>query len=175
MLTYPNPRLRDEAGEVEFDEELRQLIADMAITLYSIEGVGLAAPQIGVPARVFLVDLRNNEAPEPGKPRNQLLIAVNPKIWPLNEKTRQDAERCLSFPDVVEIIERPVQVIMKAYDHHGEPYALACSSDLSRAIQHEFDHLEGRLIIDHMSKKTAREVRKKLVLGSKRKRPTRRF
>jgi len=158
VLTYPNPRLRDESGEVEYDDTLRKLVADLAVTMYTVGGIGIAAPQIGTPARVFVIDLLNGHPVEPNQPRSQLLVAVNPQIWPLPDKTKRDAERCLSFPDVIEVIERPSRVIMKAFTHRGTPYAIACGADLARAIQHEFDHLEGRLLIDYVDKKTARRV-----------------
>jgi len=170
ILTYPSPRLREEAGEVEFNEDLRKLVADLATTMYAKNGLGIAAPQIGVPARVFLVDILNGQPPEPGKPISQLLVAVNPKVWTVPGKMKTDAERCLSFPDAVEVINRPVQVILKAYSYQGKPYAMGCGGDLARAIQHEFDHLEGRLLIDYMPKKRARSLRMRYVSNRRRRR-----
>ena len=86
------------------------------------------------------------------------------------EKTKRDAERCLSFPDSVENVTRPHQIILKAFNHKGKPYALGCSSDLSRAIQHEFDHLEGVLLIDHMAKKKARDLKRRIQSAGRRRR-----
>lgn len=168
ILTYPSPRLREESGEVEFDEDLRKLVADLATTMYAANGIGISAPQIGVPARVFIVDIMNGQPPQKGRPLNQLLVAVNPKLWAVPGKVRRDAERCLSFPDAVELIERPLSVILKAWTHKGKPYALGCSSDLARAIQHEYDHLEGKLLIDYMAKKKARDLNRRLVSLKKR-------
>jgi len=163
VLVYPSPRLRDETAEVpEFDDRLRKLVADLATTMYTFNGIGLAATQIGEPDRVFVVDVLNGAPPQKGRPTNQLLVAVNPIVWPVPGKTKRDAERCLSFPDAVEVVERPASVIMKAFDHHGKPYALGCSADLGRAIQHEYDHLEGRLLIDYMAKKKARDLRRRI-------------
>lgn len=168
IITYPSPRLREMAGEVPaFDEELRKLVSDMAFTMYTVNGIGLAAPQIGVPARVFLVDIMNGVVSENGQPPAQLLVAVNPKIWAIPGKTRRDAERCLSFPDTVELITRPSQIVLKAYNHHGKPYALGCGSDLARAIQHEYDHLEGKLLIDYMEKNKAKDLRSQLKVSSR--------
>lgn len=168
ILVYPNPRLRDETAESDFDERLRKLVADLATTMYAVGGVGLAAPQIGEPDRVFVIDLMNGQPPQKGRPPSQLLVAVNPIIWPVPGKERRDAERCLSFPDLVENVTRPSQVILKAYSHLGKPYALGCGADLARAIQHEYDHLEGVLLVDHMPKKKARDLRRYLVSRGKR-------
>lgn len=171
ILVYPSPRLRDETADVpEFDDRLRKLVADLSMTMYTIGGVGLSATQIGEPDRVFVVDVLNGAPPQKGRPLNQLLVAVNPIVWPVPGKTKRDAERCLSFPDVVEVVERPASIIMKAFDHHGKPYALGCSADLSRAIQHEFDHLEDRLLIDYMPKKKARDLRRRIQFNGRRRR-----
>lgn len=170
ILVYPNPRLRDETSEADFDDRLRKLVADLATTMYAVGGIGLAAPQIGEPDRVFVVDLLNGQPPQKGRPPSQLLVVVNPIVWPIPGKVRRDAERCLSFPDVVENVTRPNQIVLKAYNHYGKPYALGCGSDLARAVQHEYDHLEGRLLIDHMSKKDARDLRRLLVSRSRRRR-----
>lgn len=168
ILTYPSPRLREDAGEVEFGEDLRKLVADLATTMYAANGIGISAPQIGVPARVFIVDIMNGQPAQPDRPSNQLLVAVNPRLWVVPGKMRRDAERCLSFPDAVELINRPLAIILKAHTHKGKPYALGCSSDLARAIQHENDHLEGKLLIDYMAKKKARSLSRRLVSLKKR-------
>jgi len=163
ILVYPNARLREPAAEViDFDDRIRKLVADLATTMYAIGGVGLAAPQIGDPERVFVLDILNGQPPQKGRPANQLLVAVNPKVWVVPGKTRRDAERCLSFPDVVELITRPASVILKACDHRGKPYAMGCGADMARAIQHEFDHLEGKLLIDYLPKKKARDLKRRI-------------
>lgn len=171
ILTYPSPRLRDVSSEIEdFDESVRKLVADLTTTMYAAGGVGLAAPQIGEADRVFVIDILNGVPPQKGRPTNQLLVAVNPQVWAVPGKTRKDAERCLSFPDVVEVVERPVSVILKAWNHRGEPYALGCSADLARAVQHENDHLDGRLLIDHMPKKKARDLKRLIIAKGRRRR-----
>lgn len=171
ILIYPSPRLRDETVDVpEFDDRLRKLVADLTTTMYTVGGVGLAAPQVGEPDRVFVVDVLNGAPHQKGRPTNQLLVVVNPIVWHVPGKTKRDAERCLSFPDTVEVVERPASVILKAFDHHGKPYALCCSADLSRAIQHEYDHLEGRLLIDYMPKKKARDLRRRIHSSGRRRR-----
>ena len=166
ILTYPNPKLRSVNSNVPFDDKLRKLIADMAATMYTMDGIGLAAPQIGVSSRVFIVDILNGHYPKKG-PASQLLIAVNPMIWLIPGKTSKESERCLSFPGAVEIIERTNQIILKAFDMDGRPYAFGCTSDLARAIQHEYDHLEGRLIIDHISKLRQRKLKQSIKKSQK--------
>lgn len=169
ILVYPSHRLRDETADVtEFDDRLRKLVADLTTTMYAMGGVGLAAPQIGDTDRVFVIDVLNGQPPQKGRPTNQLLVAVNPKVWAIPGKVRRDAERCLSFPDAVELVTRPNQVVMKAFNHHGKPYALGCVADLSRAIQHEYDHLEGVLLIDLMAKKSARDLRRRIQSSGRR-------
>lgn len=157
IRTYPDPILRERAQEVvEFGDDLRKLVADLATTMYASGGVGLAAPQIGVPLRVFIVDMLNGRPQRPGQPSSQLLVAVNPKIWPVDAAVKRDAERCLSFPTAVETIPRATKVALKAYLHTGEPFAMNAGADLGRALQHEYDHLDGKLIIDYLGKKRAR-------------------
>jgi len=169
ILVYPSPRLRDDTADVlDFDDRLRKLVADLTTTMYTVGGIGLAATQIGETDRVFVIDLMNGQPPQKGRPPSQLLVAVNPKVWFIPGKTKRDAERCLSFPDAVENITRPHQIVMKAFNHRGKPYALGCAADLARAIQHEYDHLEGVLLIDHMPKKKARDLRARIQRSGRR-------
>lgn len=163
VLVYPSPRLRDDTSHVlDFDDRIRKLVADLATTMYTVGGIGLAAPQIGESDRVFVLDIMNGQVPQEGIPSAQLLVAVNPQIWTVPGKTKRDAERCLSFPDAVELVTRPFQVLMKAFNHHGQPYAIGCSGGLARAIQHEYDHLEGRLLVDYMTSKKARDLKRRI-------------
>lgn len=169
ILVYPSPRLRDETADVsEFDDRLRKLVSDLTTTMYTIGGIGLAAPQLGETDRVFVIDLMNGQPPRRDRPPSQLLVVVNPQVWVIPGKSKRDAERCLSFPDVVENVTRPTQIVLKAFDHHGKPYALGCAADLARVIQHENDHLEGVLLIDHMAKKKARDLRRRIQANGRR-------
>jgi len=171
ILTYPNPRLWSETGEISnFGESVRKLVADLATTMYYHKAVGIAAPQIGVPARVFVVDILNGRPPKDGLPPSQLLVAINPQIWVLPKKKRCDAERCLSFPDLIEIVERYDKVVLKAQDLRGSWFALGCGSALSRCIQHEYDHLDGILLTNHMSQIKLRELKKQIKNREKNKR-----
>lgn len=169
ILVYPNPRLRDDTAQVlDFDDRVRKLVADLATTMYAAGGIGLAATQIGEADRVFVVDVLNGQPPQKGKPTNQLLVAVNPKVWFIPGKVKRDAERCLSFPDAVELVTRPASIILKAHTHRGKPYAMGCSATLARAIQHEYDHLEGKLLVDYMPKKKVRDLKRRMASSGRR-------
>ena len=169
ILVYPNPRLRDDTAHVvDFNDRIRKLVADLATTMYAVNGIGLAATQIGEADQVFVVDIMNGQPPQKGRPSNQLLVAVNPRVWAVPGKSKRDAERCLSFPDAVELVTRPASIILKAYTHRGKPYAMGCSGDLARAIQHEYDHLEGKLLVDHMSKKKVRDLKRRMASRGRR-------
>jgi peptide deformylase len=146
ILFYPDKRLREPGTDVEeFDAELRRLIEDMAETMYVAPGVGLAAPQIGVSKRLFIIDVATDDD-EP----SDLRVFINPEII----GTEGDAifnEGCLSFPGVREDIDRAERVTVRALDQDGNPFELEADGLLAIAIQHENDHLDGKLMIDHLS------------------------
>jgi peptide deformylase len=146
ILTYPDKRLRTPGAPVrDFGPELQTLVDDMIETMYAAPGVGLAAPQIGVSMRIFIVDTATGED-EP----SDLRIFVNPEIV---ERTGDVVweEGCLSFPSVHEEIARAERVRVRAVDRNGAPFELEADGLLAIAIQHENDHLDGKLMIDHMS------------------------
>lgn len=146
ILHYPDKRLRNPGLLVEtFDEELAELVDDMAETMYAAPGVGLAAPQIGVSQRIFLVDVATAQD-EP----SDLRVFVNPEIV---ERVGEICweEGCLSFPGVHEDVRRAERIKVKAQNQHGEPFELEADGLLAVAIQHENDHLDGKLMIDHLS------------------------
>jgi peptide deformylase len=146
ILQYPDKRLRNPGEPVSaFDEELERLIEDMAETMYAAPGVGLAAPQIGVSQRLFIVDTATDED-EP----SDLRVFINPEIVG-REGNIAFEEGCLSFPGVREEIQRAERVTVRALDRAGQPFELEADGLLAVAIQHENDHLEGRLMIDHLS------------------------
>ena len=146
ILFYPDKRLREPGKEVEeFDAELHQLIEDMAETMYAAPGVGLAAPQIGVSKRVFIVDVATDDE-EP----SDLRVFINPEIIATEGETVFN-EGCLSFPGVREDIDRAERITVKAFDKDGKPFELEAEGLLGVAIQHETDHLNGELMIDHLS------------------------
>lgn len=147
ILHYPDKRLRIPGKLVTvFDGEFMKLINDLAETMYFGSGVGLAAPQIGVSKRLFVVDIANGNDSTP----SDLKVFVNPVIVQ-REGSICWNEGCLSFPGIREDIERAESVVVKAQDANGETFELTAEGLLSVAIQHENDHLEGKLIVDHLS------------------------
>jgi peptide deformylase len=147
VLLYPDKRLRIIAKPVaEFDAELTKLVDDLAETMYHDHGVGLASPQIGVSQRVFIVDIANNDEDAP----SDLRVFVNPEIVEREGRIVWN-EGCLSFPGIHEDIERAGRIKVVAYDATGQRFELEADDLLAVAIQHENDHLDGKLIIDHIS------------------------
>ena len=156
ILHFPDKRLRLRAKPVErFDDDLRQMIDDMAETMYAGRGVGLAAPQIGVPLRVFVVDAANNEEGAP----SELRVFVNPEVVTAEGEVIWN-EGCLSFPGIREDVRRAERVKVRAQDVNGQWFELEAEDLLAIAIQHENDHLAGTLIIDHLSLLRRRLVRR---------------
>ncbi len=146
ILQYPDKRLRTPGERVEtFDEELRTLIDDMAETMYAAPGVGLAAPQIGVSKRLFIIDVATGED-EP----SDLRVFVNPEIVEKHGEVVWE-EGCLSFPGVHEEIDRAERVKVRAQGRDGVTFELEADGLLAIAIQHENDHLDGKLMVDHLS------------------------
>ena len=146
ILHYPDKRLRRPGRPVtEFGEELQTLVDDMAETMYAAPGVGLAATQIGVTQRVFLVDVATGQ-----DEASDLRVFVNPEIIERHGTIGWE-EGCLSFPGVHEDVQRAERVKVRAQDRHGETFELEADGLLAVAIQHENDHLDGKLMIDHLS------------------------
>ena len=156
ILFLGDPVLREEAEEVaSFDDDLRALVRDMFETMYHAEGIGLAAPQIGVSSRVIVVDLRREK--EDDRP----MALVNPRLVWASEETAKQPEGCLSIPTLEEVVERPAQVRVEAVDPEGEPVRIEASELLARALQHEIDHLDGILFLDRVSALKRRMLLKK--------------
>ena len=147
IITLPDPRLRRRSMPVaRLDADVRKLADDMLETMYDAPGVGLAAVQVGVPRRLVVLDTAKDE--EPARP----LILINPEIVSLGSELRTHEEGCLSIPDVRIEIERSATVTVRYLDREGTPRELAAEGLLGTAIQHEIDHLEGKLIIDYLSR-----------------------
>ncbi|GAB5542563.1 MAG: peptide deformylase [Sandaracinaceae bacterium] len=145
ILHYPDKRLREPGQPVtEFGPELEKLVEDMAETMYAAPGVGLAATQIGEPVRLFIIDIATGDD-EP----SDLRVFVNPEILE-KDGVQQWEEGCLSFPGVHEEIERAERVKVRAQDEKGESFELEADGLLAVAIQHENDHLDGKLMIDRL-------------------------
>ena len=157
---YPDPVLRVRCAEVTaFDDELRQLVADMVETMHAAPGVGLAASQVGVEKRVAVVDISVGQDPE------QLMVLVNPMIV-RDEGSVVDTEGCLSIPDFTEKVDRPEQVEVMALDATGAQQRFVADGWLARAICHEVDHLDGVLFVDHLHglrRERAKRALKKMV------------
>lgn len=146
IVTLPDPMLRKLSTPVErVDDELRRLADDMFETMYDAPGVGLAAVQVGVPLRLVVLDVADDdEQPQP-------LILFNPQIVALGSQTRLHEEGCLSIPDFRIEIERPSSLTLRYIDRRGEPREMDAEGLLATAIQHEINHLDGKLIIDFLS------------------------
>jgi peptide deformylase len=156
ILTAPDPRLRQVSAPVEVvDDGVRALMDDMLETMYDAEGIGLAAIQVNVPLRVIVMDLAGEEE-EPAP-----VYFVNPEIVDPAEETSLYQEGCLSVPDFFEEVERPVRCRVRYLDYHGAAQTLDAEGLLAICIQHEMDHLNGVLFIDHISRlKRDRIIRK---------------
>jgi peptide deformylase len=147
IITLPDPLLRKPSEPVaRVDEGVRKLAADMLETMYDAPGVGLAAVQVGVLKRIVVLDTAKNE--EPPRP----LVLINPEIVSLGDERRQHEEGCLSIPDVQVDITRPASLTVRYLDLDGKPQELEAKGLLATAIQHEIDHLNGKLIIDFLSR-----------------------
>lgn len=140
-----DPVLREKASPVEeIDADLHRLVKDMAETMYEVKGLGLAANQVGVPKRLFILDLEQRE----GKP--QLLVFINPEIVE-SEGELYEEEGCLSIPGYSAKVRRKARLLVKALDLEGKPFEMELEGLGARAIQHEIDHLNGVLYIDYLS------------------------
>jgi peptide deformylase len=162
IITAPDPRLKERSLPVErVDDELRALMDDMLETMYDAPGIGLAAIQVGVAKRVIVMDLaRDGEEPQPR-------YFVNPEVLSTSEDTAVYEEGCLSVPDFYEDVERPAQCRIRYLDYNGEPHEEDCDELFATCFQHEMDHLEGVLFIDHLSKLKRSMMLKKLLKAKK--------
>ena len=157
ILKFPDQDLRIKAKPVEtFDEELKILTDDMFETMHSVNGIGLAATQIGVAKQVAVIDI----SPE----KNEPLVIVNPEIQILDPSKREDYdEGCLSVPGFFEKISRPSDIKLSYQDLNGKKQEIKPEGLLTKVVQHELDHLNGRLFVDHISELKRRRIRNKIV------------
>jgi len=155
ILEYPDPRLRRVAQPVTaFDERLRKLVADMAETMYSAPGVGLAATQVDVHERIIVIDVSEN--------KDALHVFINPEIGWASEETALCEEGCLSVPGVYDMVRRPARVRVRAVDVTGQSYQLDCEGTLAVCVQHEIDHLEGRVFVEYLSALKQSRIRSRM-------------
>ena len=147
ILTAPDPRLQAVSTDVErVDDEIRALVADMTDSMYAAEGIGLAAIQIGVAKRILVIDLDQKEGNK--NPR----AFINPKITWASEEMSTYEEGCLSVPEIWDDVERPARIKAEYLDIDGKPQTLEADGLLATCLQHEMDHLNGVLFIDHLSR-----------------------
>jgi peptide deformylase len=157
ILTVPHPVLKQVSEPVErVDDELRALMDDMLETMYAAPGIGLAAVQVGVPKRVIVMDLAGKD--EPKQPR----YFVNPEIVWASEETAPYEEGCLSVPEIYDEVERPARVKIRYLNYAGEQVEEDADGLYAVCIQHEMDHLQGVLFIDHLSRLKREQAIKKV-------------
>ena len=155
ILVYPDSRLRTVAKPVEaVDSNVVTLVDDMAQTMYSAPGIGLAATQVNVPKRVIVMDLSEN--------RNELIVFINPIIEALEGEIETE-EGCLSVPGIVAPVSRSERITVSALNREGKSFRLEASELLSVCIQHEIDHLNGKVFVDYLSRLKQGRIRKQLL------------
>jgi len=154
ILRYPDARLHKLAVPVTvFDDSLKKLVADMAETMYAAPGIGLAATQVDVHKRVIVVDVSER--------RDSLVVLVNPEIVEATGESDIE-EGCLSVPGIYELVPRAERVKVRAYDQNGNPFTLEAQGLLAVCIQHEMDHLQGKVFVEHLSQLKQQRIRAKL-------------
>ena len=154
ILHFPDPRLRNRAEPVaEVDAEIRRLVDDMFETMYAAPGIGLAATQVNVARRVLVIDI-SEEGDEPR-------VFINPEILETSG-TEAMQEGCLSVPGIYETVQRADRIRVRALDRDGQPFELEAEGLLAVCIQHEIDHLDGKLFVDYLSGLKRQRIRKKL-------------
>ncbi len=147
ILIAPDPRLKAVSQEVErIDAEIRMLIDDMFDSMYEAKGIGLAAIQVGVPKRIIVMDISQKDD------RNEPQVFINPRLLWASEETAVFEEGCLSVPDIWDEVERPARIKAEYLDRNGNLVTLDAEGLLATCLQHEMDHLEGILFLDHLSK-----------------------
>jgi peptide deformylase len=160
ILVFPDPLLRQTSKPVtQFNEELEELVSDMAQTMYAAPGIGLAAIQVNIAKRIVVMDL--SEA------RDDLKVFINPEITDLHQGVVEMEEGCLSVPGIYASVERSEKVTINALDVKGNPFELEADALLSICIQHEVDHLNGKVFVDYLSRLKQIRVRKKLKKDSR--------
>ncbi len=154
ILRYPDPRLYKVAQPVErIDDAIRRLVRDMAETMYAAPGIGLAATQVDVHKRVIVIDTSDT--------RDQLFVLINPAIiWREGEKECE--EGCLSVPGVYDVVKRAERVAVRALDADGRPFERVAEGLLAVCVQHEIDHLEGKVFVDYLSRLKQARIRARM-------------
>ena len=155
ILHYPDPRLHTVAKPVEqIDDRIRQLVKDMAETMYNAPGIGLAATQINVHERVIVIDLSEEQ--------NSLLVLINPEITWRSDEVQSYEEGCLSVPGIFETVKRAAEIKVKAFDENGKEQLIEADGLLAVCIQHEMDHLAGKVFVEKLSMLKQSRIKTKL-------------
>jgi len=156
ILRYPDPRLHKIAKPVTvFDERLKQLVADMAETMYDAPGVGLAASQVDVHEQIVVIDVSDTG--------NELRVLINPTIIWASEELQLYDEGCLSVPGVYDGVERPARVKARAFDADGKQFEVEADGLLAVCIQHEMDHLKGKVFVEYLSPLKRNRIKTKML------------
>ncbi len=156
ILKHPDARLHTVAKRVEVvDDRIRRLVADMAETMYAAPGIGLAATQVNVHERVVVIDVSETH--------DQLRVFINPEIVAHSDTLQCYEEGCLSVPGIYDKVERPDAVTVQALDLDGKPFTLEADGLLAVCIQHEIDHLDGKLFVEYLSRLKQNRIRQKLI------------
>jgi peptide deformylase len=162
IVEVPDPRLRQISSLVEkVDDDVRALVADMFETMYAAPGIGLAAVQVGVPKRILVIDLQEPEE-EGGEPIRDPRVFINPEIVTASDQEVPYTEGCLSVPDQYAEVDRPDRIRARWLDLDGRAHEEEIEGLLATCLQHEMDHLEGILFIDHLSRLKREMILKKL-------------
>lgn len=155
ILEFPDPRLRKIASPITvFDEKLEVLIEDMFETMYEAQGIGLAATQVNVHQRLLVIDVSEN--------KDRPLVFINPRFEVIEDELSEYDEGCLSVPGFYETVSRPRKIKIMALDKSGAEFELEAEGLLATCIQHEIDHLDGKLFVDYISPLKRQRIRQKL-------------
>jgi len=144
VLCYPDPRLHKRAKPVDkVDDRIKGIVKDMAETMYDAPGVGLAATQVDIHEQIIVIDVSDEQ--------NDLMVFINPELVWASEEKKSWREGCLSVPDFYDEVDRPANIRIKAIDLHGKPFELEADGLLAVCLQHEMDHLRGKVFVEYLS------------------------
>ena len=144
VLCYPDPRLHKRAKPVvKVDERIKAIVKDMAETMYDAPGVGLAATQVDIHEQIIVIDVSDEQ--------NELMVFINPELVWASEEKKSWREGCLSVPEYYDEVDRPANIRVKAIDMHGKPFELEADGLLAVCLQHEMDHLQGKVFVEYLS------------------------
>jgi peptide deformylase len=156
ILRFPDPRLHRVAKPVaQVDDRVRQVVADLAQTMYAAPGIGLAATQVDIHERIVVIDVSDTH--------DQLVTLINPEIVGVSSDSKLFEEGCLSVPGVYEEVERPDRVSVRALGLNGQPFTLEADGVLAVCVQHEIDHLNGRVFVQNLSRLKQSRIRAKML------------